>query len=640
MINRETNSFPGTIDILPEDSIELCRELVERRKKQACNFCVIGAEVSSSSRWKEWRRKVESLYTRELITIAAAVISEKGLNPGPVLSLPEKFRFLVIPYFMDIEFTLPYFQLFDYIRANGGIVSIIPPLKCWESPIRGLQPVDSCAIMVNGKTDMSSALYHLNSRKLMGFTGVNYLANGLNSTSFTHIFPMDYKLQEYTVLNCLKEGDYSISSSGKNYIRLKSSSYGEYHAEENADNIKLLMWAGRSGVQTSLNRNGTVVCRKMAGIKAVSARLKVMCREYYFLKSETGEFTAVSAPVFARLPGQLWGDHHVHSAYYGGFVHGRMDYAVYGLYGQVKKASPVSCGFRVFPGGEVHGIEKSGEPGNHHVLIVQGERKSHNYLWEPGEGWDKTITRARKHGDFTILAHPVLEDSLKKIIEGKLLPDGVEVLHGFTLFCRLAYRDPVLRERLAVLFPEQLRRLKNNSPGKNIYLEDLPFAVWDSILGRGMRCLGVADGDIHGLAFHGQFANNSGIGMPVTVVNARRNREFSALDELRRGNVWFTDTGFCDLHFSLNGKEMGRSAILRDINRIEIRSESCYPICRIDLISSGRIIHSGKCNSCRIHRRFSIPAGRIGNYLRASLTDERGNMAFSNAVYIRNTAEK
>jgi len=61
--------------------------------------------------------------------------------------------------------------------------------------------------------------------------------------------------------------------------------------------------------------------------------------------------------------------------------------------------------------------------------------------------------------------------------------------------------------------------------------------------------------------------NNLGVGNPVTVINAGRENISCLLPELRRGNVWFTNTGFCDLHLSVNGNEMGSNVELQKKSR-------------------------------------------------------------------------
>lgn len=251
--------------------------------------------------------------------------------------------------------------------------------------------------------------------------------------------------------------------------------------------------------------------------------------------------------------------------------------------------------------------------------------EDHAYAWEPGEGNEKTLKRARKFGDFVILAHPASRTSA--YLPRTMYPDGIEILHGFTLFAPLINNNPALRLKAQKVFGNELSMFTKEN------LVNVATALWDKMLCNGRRCLGVADGDVHGLYFHGLVANNLGVGYPATVINAENAAPSKVNGHLYAGNAWCTNTGFVNLRLKLNGKEMGATADLQKRNHVELIAESCFPVAEIRFISQGATVEKINCETHAINMNLIMPGRKIIKYLRVELSDAEGNRAYANPVY-------
>ncbi|MCF6176957.1 MAG: hypothetical protein L3J71_14450 [Victivallaceae bacterium] len=619
-LHQET--FCGTIDLFADKNSVLPAQNIAARQKQQCSFVVMGAEVSSPRGWDEWQAQVKSFWTSECRTIPAAIITEKTLNPGPMLALPDKFRILLIPCFSSLPIELPYLELFSFVRNHGGLVALLPPLATWESQISSLNGVDLFTCMINGQEHLSTALYHLNRHQKLGFIGINQLDEGVAGASFIWLSPNNYKFSEYDLFRCFSQSSYALSNSHKKFIKLKTTLPAD-RSEPVGSELLLTLASNGAELKSELWKNGRKAhCQPLSG-KPATVTSSINGKTYFFLKTDDAGVCSITAPLFACSPHQLWGDHHVHYINRHGLDSSRMDYIVYGLYGQVNKYEDFP---NIVPGGEIHGTTNRGKPDNLHFLIVQQERKAHAYSWEPGEGNEQTLKRAQQYGDFSILAHPALEGEYL-FAKQALTPDGIEILHGFSLFAAIIGKNSELRSKV-----EKASGLNFSS-----YLQQdavkVATELWDTILSSGKRCLGIGNGDLHGPGFHGLFANNMGNGVPVTVINAANAVVANVNQYLQVGDVWCADSGFLRLELRVNGKTMGSQTILQKNNKIEIEAESSFAIVEMVFISQGKEVHRISCDAHGIHETFMIPGLELDNYLRVELIDEAGHRAFGNPVY-------
>ncbi len=617
--------FNGTVDLFEEADSSLLRRTVDLRKRQQCSYSIVGARVASGRDWKKWRAAANSFWTPGYRVLPAAVITEKEVDPGRILSLPKHFRFLLIPCFTELPLELPLLELFGFVRGSGGLTCLIPPWPGWNSLTCGLSAVDLHTVMVNGRADLSTALYHLNRRVRAGFIGINQLKEpGRSGVSFNRIFPVQERVSEYDIFNCFRQSRYSVSNSCENFIECRSEPERRNGADIVGDRISFAFSCRRGKVSVLLYKNGRGISREKIESRPVSRDFQTTGKDYYYLVTSEPDFCSISAPFFARSPHQLWGDHHVHNIFKNSLQDSRMDYVVHGLYGSAGRYEDFAG---IVPGGEIHGTAARGRPDNLHFLVVQNSRKDHSYSWEPGEGNEKTLQRARKFRDFIILAHP--DSRTAGYLPSSISPDGIEVLHGFSLFAALINQNPGLKRRAMAFFRNELApHTKKNDSVK------IAAALWDELLGRGRKCLALADGDLFGPSFHGMFANNLGAGYPATVINAENAALSKVHGYLRTGNAWCVTTGFVNLHLKVNGKEMGKTAGLQRRNHVELIAESCFPIAEIRFISQHKIIRKLRRESHEIAESLILPARELGKYLRAELIDKEGNTALANPVYI------
>jgi len=619
------DGFNGTIDLFKKPDSLLLKIFIASRKRQKCSFSIIGTEIRTGRDWNEWKKMVNSLWSREHYTLPGAILSEKEINPGPVFSLPEKFRFLVIPCFTGLPLELDYLELFSFIRTSGGLICLIPPLNDWQSPACGLSNMDLCTVMVNGKEDFSTALYHLNHRTKAGFIGINQMEKVQNDKeSFNRLFPLNYKLSEHDIFRCFKTGKYSISNSCNNSVKCVIKPTKVYQENIICDKISFELSCLNGKMKTEFYKNGNKFSQEELSPSSKTKYIQIKGKEYCFIRTSNADFHSVSAPVFISSPHQLWGDHHVHYIFKNGLTDARMDYVAYGLYGQVQKYDDFP---NIIPGGEIHGTVDRGTPDNLHFLVVQKSFDNHFYKWEPGEGTKKTLERAKKFRDFIILAHPGSRTS--EYLPQTIHPDGIEILHGFSLFAFIMKNYPELLERAKRFFATELVLHTREDSVKN------SRALWDSVLCKGKKCLGFGNGDLHGPAFHGQFANNLGVGYPVSVINAENADPSKVYSYLHTGNTWFTNTGFYELSMKMNKGFIGMEANLSRNNRVELTAASCFPITQVRFISQNKSIKEISCNAHEIGIKTSLAGLKIKNYLRAELTDNEGNIAFTNPIYIK-----
>ena len=617
----------GTIDLFENADPLLIKQTVDCRKRQGCSFSVMGARITTDQSWKDWRKLANSFWRPEYRIVPAAIITEKEINPGAVFSLPDQFRFLLIPRFTELPLELTYLELFGYIRGTGGATCLIPPLDNWKSPVCGLSNIDMHTVMINGKENISTALYHLNRRMKAGFIGINQIeAFRETEASFIHLFPVNYKLSEYNIFDCFRQGHYSVANAHNNFIRCRAEPDGKNNEDIVCEKIAFAFSCRQGKAKALLYKNGRSVSTEDLVPRPVIRSFSTTGKDYYYLKTSTADFCSISSPIFVRSPHQLWGDHHVHYVFKNGLRDARMDYIVHGLYGQVRELVDIYKDFPgLVPGGEIHGTTDNGEPDNLHFLAVQRAWEDHAYSWEPGEGNEKTLKRARRFGDFIILAHPC--SGTLEHLPRTIYPDGIEILHGFTLFASLINNDPALRQKAQKVFGNELSMYTKED------LVHFAAALWDKMLCNGQRCLGVGDGDVHGLYFHGIVANNLGVGYPATVINAENAVPSKVHSHLYAGNAWCTNTGFVNLRLKLNGKEMGATADIQKRNHVELIAESCFPLAEIRFVSQGKTVEKIHCDTHGIKKNLILPDNKIIKYLRVELSDAAGNRAYANPVY-------